>query len=108
MKEEKKKRLSLQEVLSGEIFTKDFVRKQYKFLLVIAGLFMVYIHNGFRGQEEQREIQRLQNELIVANAILSDLSREYTSKTRPSYLNEQLQKNGSKVKESRTPAILIK
>ncbi len=101
------KKTTFKDVLSGNIFTKDFFKKQYKLLLFIAGLLFVYIAFGFRGQEQQREIQRLQNEISVTNSILTDLSHEYTTLTRPSYLNEQLKKSGSKVRESETPVIKI-
>ncbi len=107
MKEEKKRRFKLKDVLSGDIFTKDFFRKQYSLLILIAVLFVLYINNGFRGQRQVNEIARLQNQIVEAKTILSSLSQEYTLQTRPSYLNEQLQKSGSKIQESVTPVIVI-
>ncbi len=107
MKQKKKHRFQLKDVLSGDIFTKDFFRNQYRLLILIAVLFVLYINNGFRGQGQVNEINRLQNKIVEAKTILSALSQEYTLQTRPSYLNEQLQKSGSKIKESTTPVIVI-
>ncbi len=98
----------IKEVLSGDIFTKDFFKKQYKLLLMIAAFFLIYINSGFRGQAQQQKIRELQNDITEAKTIHSDLSREYTTLTRPSYLNKQLQESGCKVRESLEPIVVIK
>ncbi len=98
----------LQDILSGNIFTKAFFRKHYLWLSLVAFFCVLYIHNGFKGQAQQQRIRDLQKELVLANTIWSKLSQEYMTMTRPSYLYEQLQKNGCKVKESVLPPVIIK
>ncbi len=103
-----KKRLSLQEVLSGNIFTRDFFKRQYKLLILIAVLLFVYIYNGFQCESQERRIQRLQTEIKDARYEMLDLSAEYTKLTRPSHIAEQLATSGSNIKESTTPPIMVK
>lgn len=103
----KHRKLSLQEVLSGNIFTREFIRKQYKLLILIAVLLFVYIYNGFSCESQERKIVRLQEDVKNARYEMLDLSAEYTQLTRPSNVAEQLRENGSRVKESTTPSIMI-
>ena len=105
---DKKPNISLQEILSGNIFTREFFRKQYKLLLLIAALLFVYMYNGFQCQRQDRQIQSLEQQIKDARYELLDLSAEYTEITRPSTLNRTLQEQNSKVKESTTPPILVK
>ncbi len=102
-----KQSITLKDFLSGEIFRRPAVRKQYKLILLIAVLFALYIHNGFRGQQQLSKIATLQEQLVEAKTILSGHTQHYMSLTRPSYLNSQLRKHGSEVKESVKPAIII-
>ncbi len=101
-------KLKLQDILSGNILTKAFFSRNYLYMLLIAFLCIVYIHNIYRGQAQQKRIHDMQKEIILANTVWSKLSREYMTITRPSYLNEQLQNNGCKVKESVIPPVIIK
>lgn len=93
--------------MSGNIFTREFFRKQYKLLILIAALLFIYIYNGFQCESQERRIRRLQAEIKDARYEMLDLSAEYTRLTRPSNIAEQLQKNGSPIKESTIPPILV-
>ena len=108
MSEKQKNRISLKEILSGSIFTRDFFRQQYKLLALIAALTFVYIYSGFQSQSQQRKIKVLNEEIKEARYEMLELSSKYTQMTRPSAINQQLQEKGSKVHESVTPPILVK
>lgn len=100
--------ISLKEILSGSIFTREFFRKQYKLLALIALLTFIYIYNGFLSQSQQRRIKMLNEEIKEARYEMLELSSEYTQMTRPSAINIQLHEKGSRVHESVTPPTLVK
>lgn len=102
-----KKRINIQEILSGNIFTHDFFRKQYKLFLLIAALLFIYIYNGFECQKQARQMARLEQQIKDAHYELLDLSAEYTEMTRPSTLNRLLKERNSQVRESTIPPTLI-
>ena len=106
--ESKHKRVSLQEILSGNIFTRDFFKKQYKLLILIGVLLFVYIYNGFQCESQERRIKRMQQEMKDARYEMLDLSAEYTRMTRPSTIAEQLRLQGSSIKESTTPPKMVR
>ena len=108
MNTEKKDRNILKDILSGGIFTRGFVRKQYKLFALIAFLVFVYIYNGFLSQGQQRKIKVLNEEIKAARYEMLELSSKYTQMTRPSEINRQLKEKGSKVTESVTPPTRIK
>lgn len=101
-------RTSLKEVLSGNIFTKEFFRKQLPWLLLVVFFVFVYINNGFRAQAQQQRINALQRDIKEARYLMLDLSSEYTTLTRRSAISSQLQRNNSNVRESVHPAIRIR
>ncbi len=108
MNKEKRHRLSLKEILSGSFFTREFFRRQYKLLALIAFLIFVYIYNGFLWQGQQRQIRVLSEEIKEARYEMLELSSKYTQMTRPSAINQQLKEKGSNIHESVTPPTLIK
>lgn len=97
----------LQDLLTGNIFTKDFFKRQWLLLLLIALLCFITIGNGFKTNNQKRQIKALQTQVKEARYELLDVSATYTQKTQPSVIATQLQNNGSQVKESSHPAILI-
>ncbi|MBQ9705662.1 MAG: hypothetical protein IJV55_05710 [Paludibacteraceae bacterium] len=100
--------VSLQEVLSGNIFRRGFFRRQYKLIALVALLLFVYIYNGFQCDSQQRRILQLQQQITEARYELLDISAEYTTKTRPSNIAGQLSRHNSKITESTTPPVMIK
>lgn len=97
----------LQDFLSGNFTTKEFLKRQYPFILLVVGLLFFYVYLGHRSQAQQREIKHLKKEIKEARYEMLDLSAEYTQRTLPSNLQQELKANESNVKESVTPPIII-
>lgn len=98
----------IRDILSGNIFTKEAVRKQWALIALIVFFTFVYINNGFKATGQQAEIRKLQKEIKEARFTMLDLSADYAKISKPSAIAEQLKEDGSMVTESQRPAILIK
>ncbi len=97
----------IRDILSGNIFTKEAVRKQWMLIALIVFLIFVYINNGFKTTRQLGETRRLQKEIKEARFTMLDLSADYAKISKPSAIAKQLKEDGSKVTESPKPAILI-
>lgn len=97
----------LQDFLSGNFTTKEFLKRQYPFFILIVGLLFFYVYLGHRSQAQQREIKHLRKEIKEARYEMLDLSAEYTQRTLPSHLQQELKADDSNVKESVTSPIII-
>ena len=100
-------KFSLKEILSGNILTKAWLKRQYKVIGLISVLIFVYIHCGYLAQRQQRNLSELQKELQDAQFVQLSLSAELMEKTRQSSISKMLAEKESKVKPSNTPSIRI-
>lgn len=99
--------LSLQDVLNGDVFTKDWMKRQYKLLALIVVLVIVYIFEGYRAQQQMAHLVQLTKDIKDARYEYLTVSAELSEMTRQSAISVRLQAAGSPVKESVTPAVLI-
>lgn len=97
----------MRDVLSGNIFTKEAVRKQWPLIALVAFFTFVYINNGFKAVGQQSQIKRLQKEIREARFTMLDLSADYVKISKSSAIAKQLQTDNSQVKEPTKPAILV-
>ena len=100
-------KFSLKEILSGNILTKAWLKRQYKVIGLISVLIFVYIHCGYLAQRQQCNLSELQKELQDAQFVQLSLSAELMEKTRQSSISKMLVEKESKVKPSNTPSIRI-
>ncbi len=103
-----KKNKWLQDVLNGNIFTKDAVKKQYKLFILIFFLMIVYIFEGYQSQRQQARVVELTRLIQDAHYEYLTINAELTQMSRQSVISQRLKEAGSNVKESTTPAISIK
>mgnify|MGYP003417698690 FL=1 len=103
----KTKKNSLRDVISGAVLIQEGFRGQYKLIVTISVLIFLYIYCGYQSQRQQKHLSDLQKELQDVQLVHLTVSSEMVDKTRQSSISAMLQANGSKVKESRTPAIRI-
>lgn len=96
-----------QEILSGDVFTREKVRKQYRLILLIVFLFAVYINCGYRAQQQQKRIAELDRQIEEAQYEYLSVSAQLVEYTRQSVVARRLEEQGSKVKISDRPAILV-
>ncbi|MGM9831996.1 MAG: FtsL-like putative cell division protein [Paludibacteraceae bacterium] len=98
---------ALQEVLSGNLFTREFFKRQYKLLMLIVVLLFISINNGYKGNAQRQKIRKLQETITEKRYEVLDLSATYTELTRASSISRKLQETNSKVRESTEPPIRI-
>lgn len=99
--------MKLRDVLNGNIFSSEWIRKQYKLLGLILFLVMVYIYAGYRAEEQHKRLGDLQEELQDARYELLTLQSELTDMTRQSSVAEELERRGSRLKINKTPTVHI-
>ena len=98
----------VQDVLNGNIFTMEAARRQYKLLVLIFVLMIVYIFEGYRSQQQQARIVELNRALQDAHYEYLTVNAELTKMSRQSVVSQRLKDAGSNVKESLTPPVSIK
>lgn len=98
---------SLRDILNGNILTKNFFRKQYGLIIMIAVLAFLYVDNRFYCEtslakeiELKKQILDLKYESLTISAELVQISRE-------SNVEQMLNAKGSLLKPSLTPPVII-
>ena len=95
-------KFSLKDILSGEVLKNGWFKKQYKLILLIAGLIFMYIYCDYLGQAQQHRLSTLKKELQDAHFVKTTLNAELMSSTRQSAISQSLKEQGSRVKETNT------
>ena len=98
----------MQDVLNGNIFTMQRVRRHYKLFLLIFVLLIVYIFEGYQSQRQQARIVELNRALQDAHYEYLTVNAELTEMSRQSVISKRLRDAGSNVKESVTPAVSVR
>ena len=100
-------KFSFKDILSGNVLSHDWLKKQYKLILLISVLVFLHIYSDYQSQRQQKQLSDLRKELLDVQITHLTISAELTEKTRQSSVARLLKANGSKLKESNTPAIRI-
>lgn len=103
----KDKKVSLKNILGGDILANDFFRRQTRLLILIMIFTIIYISNRYSCQQEMIEIDRLKKELIDIKYDALTRSSELTEKTRQSRIEEYISEKESDLKTSTNPPYLI-
>ncbi|MBR5855472.1 MAG: hypothetical protein IKY87_07380 [Paludibacteraceae bacterium] len=97
----------LRDILSGDILTKQWFKRQYKLILLIFGLFFVYIYFGYQSERQQDRLSNLNKELQDAYFTQQTINAQMMTMTRQSSISKLLEEQGSNLKESHQSAIKI-
>ena len=97
----------LRDILSGDIFAKDWFRQQHKLILLICGLFFVYIYFGYQSERQQHQLNNLNKELQDAQFTQQTINAQVMTLTRQSSIARLLEEKGSNLKETHQSAIKI-
>lgn len=104
-----KKKISLKDILGGEILTRSTFRKQFGLIAMCVFYIIVYITNRYQAQQELIEIQDLKEELQKVKYYSLTRSGEYTIKSRQSQIEELLKQTpDSMLGTSQEPPFIIK
>jgi len=98
---------NVRDVLTGNILTKNFIRKQYGLIIMIAVLAFLYIDNRYYCEtqlakeiELKKQIQDAKYESLTISAELMEISRQ-------SNVMKAVNDNGLNLIENTTPPIVI-
>ena len=98
---------NVRDVLTGNILTKNFIRKQYGLIIMIAVLAFLYIDNRYYCEtqlakeiELKKQIQDAKYESLTISAELMEISRQ-------SNVMKAVNENGLSLIENTTPPIVI-
>ena len=97
----------LQHALSGEYVTSAYFTKQIKLLLLIFGLFLLYIGYGYLSQNQIKYANRLHKEVEDARNEEAVLHCRYEEYSRISNVYEVLRQNGRNLKISTQPPVKL-
>lgn len=96
------------QVLSGNIFTKAEVRRQYPYVFFMAFLMFLYIANIFHIQKLYRRHERLTDQVKELRAKSLTVSSMRMMSTRQSEIVKELELRGIPLRESVAPPQVIK
>lgn len=105
--QKRKTNISAREIFNGDIWTRAFIRRQYKLFGLIIFLFLLSINNGYQCEKQHIKITQLEKDLRDVQYEYITLNAELVSISRQSTISQRLQANGSRVKESSTPPIKL-
>ncbi|MCL2040921.1 MAG: FtsL-like putative cell division protein [Bacteroidales bacterium] len=94
-------------ILSGEIFIDEKVRRLYPFLLLFAGIALVWITNTYRARSIQMEIADTQKKLEIEKEALKKAKADYVRKSQPAQLVKKLAADSIKMAHNATQKIVI-
>jgi hypothetical protein len=97
----------LSKLLGGSILTEDFVIKQFKLIILIVSLFLVFISNRYACSKKLTEIEDLNTKLKNIKYENLIISTELTTHSRQSQVEELLKSKEIDLSTSKTPAFEI-
>jgi len=100
-----RKRLTAQELMSGEFLIRDWVKNQYLLLIEIGVLMFLYIFFGFQAQRQQHQLTNLQKEWQAKHFEQLTIEAELTERTRQSTMARELGAMNSELKTNQKPVI---
>lgn len=101
-------KMSLKNILGGDILANDFFKRQTKLLVLIMFFTIVYISNRYTCQQEMIEIDQLKKELTDIKYDALTRSSELMEKSRQSRIEEYISTQESELQTSTNPPYLIK
>jgi len=105
--ENQTKKLTAQEILSGEFLTRDWFRHQYNLFILIGALVFMYIFLGFQAQRQQHKLSGLQKEWQTKHFEQLTVEAELTERTRQSTIIRDLNAQNSNLKTNTRPVIRL-
>lgn len=104
-----KKKISLKDILGGEILTRATFRKQFGLIAMCVFYIIVYITNRYQAQQELIEIQELKEQLQKVKYYSLTRSGEYTIRSRQSQIEKMLKQTpDSMLGSSKEPPFIIR
>ena len=100
-------KINFSSLMGGDVLLLPFFKRQFKLIVLIVVLAILYVSNRYSAQQEQIEIKKLKAELIDARYMSLSRSSELMKESRQSNVQKVLEDNKSEVKASTQPPILL-
>lgn len=97
----------IKEIMAGDVFLKETVRKQYLFVLMLFVLSLIYVNNRFLYEKELREVKVLRDEVVDLKYRSLTLSKEMKYAGRRTMIIEALEVMGVDLEESAEPIVVL-
>lgn len=101
-------KMSLKNILGGDILANDFFRRQTRLLVLIMVFIIFYISNRYSCQQQLIEIDKLEKELTDMKYDALTRSSELMEKSRQSKIEEYISSQQSELETATNPPYLIK
>jgi len=88
-------------VITGEIFSEDFILKNFKLIFLITALTLVFITNRFACNKKMTSIEKLRTELKDIRYENLMLQTEVTTRSRQSQIEQKLREKGISLTSSK-------
>lgn len=98
---------SIKDILNGNILNKKFVRRQFKLLLLIAVLLIIYIDNRYNCEKHIAQEVKLKQELQDIKFESLTISAELTELSRRTYVLNYIQSRNLDLRESTVAPTVI-
>jgi hypothetical protein len=102
------KDISFRDVITGTVFTKTFLKKQYPLLILIVILTIVYTDNRYASEKQITRINELKKQVKDAKYESLTISANLMEISRQSNISALLEAKGIKLMPGTTPPIVIK
>jgi len=99
---------TIRDILNGNILTKNFIKKQYKLLIMMSLLAFLYVDNRYYCETQLAKEIKLKKEILDLKYESMTISAELMAISRQSNVLSIVKAKGLNLMETYTPAIEIK
>ena len=103
MKEKKKKKVSVREVLNGRILESEWLRRNRILLFVIFLMLLTNISVRYKSEKVIREMTALEDSLRELRSESISIAAEVMKLSRPSQIIDRVKKSGLDLETSKEP-----
>ena len=105
---EEKKRIGIAQIMDGSFLGTDFFRQQYKFMLLVVVLLILYIGNRYSVNAKIAEVDRLKQELTETRYEALVQNSNLMQESRQSHIRKLVEERGLDLRETTQPPFHLK
>lgn len=98
---------TIKDILNGNILNKQFFRRQYKLMLLLVAISIVYIDNRYASEKQLLYSIEINKKIQDAKYESLTISAELMEITRQSSIMKMLAEKGIELKQGKTPPVVI-
>lgn len=98
---------TIKDILNGNILNKQFFRRQYKLMLLIVVISIMYIDNRYASEKQLLYSIEINKKIQDAKYESLTISAELMEITRQSSIMKMLAEKGIQLKQGKTPPVVI-